>query len=138
MFSATDWVLKRVLKTLLKKSIGRFLHSEPDLDQLDVQLATGTFELRNVLLNCDIVNAQLALHGWCITAGYIGLGSSGFVHQAAACSCPAAAAAAAAAPGGLVVWPVLLMAGAPLEQGRGLPAVARPSIILKVCGTACC
>jgi hypothetical protein len=59
MFSATDWVLKRVLKTLLKKSIGRFLHSEPDLDQLDVQLSTGTFELRNVLLNCDSVNAQL-------------------------------------------------------------------------------
>jgi hypothetical protein len=59
MFSATDWVLKRVLKTLLKKSIGRFLHTEPDLDQLDVQLSTGTFELRNVLLNCDSVNAQL-------------------------------------------------------------------------------
>ena len=59
MFSATDWALKRVLKFLLKKSVGRFLHSEPDLEQLDVQLSTGTFELRNVLLNCKAVNDQL-------------------------------------------------------------------------------
>jgi len=56
---ATDWALKRVLKFLLKKSIGRFLHSEPDLEQLDVQLSSGTFELRNVLLNCQVVNEQL-------------------------------------------------------------------------------
>lgn len=59
MFSATDWMLKRVLKSVLKKTVGRYLQSEPDLDQLDVQLSKGTFELRNVLLNCDAVNAQL-------------------------------------------------------------------------------
>jgi hypothetical protein len=59
MFSVSDWALKRVLKFVLKKSVGRFLHSEPDLEQLDVQLSTGTFELRNVLLNCDAVNEQL-------------------------------------------------------------------------------
>lgn len=59
MFSATDWALKRVLKFLLKKSVGRFLHSEPDLEQLDVQLSSGTFELRNVLLNCQAVSEQL-------------------------------------------------------------------------------
>jgi hypothetical protein len=52
--------------------------------------------------------------------------------QAPACSCPAAAAVGSS-PGGLVVWPVLLMGGAPLEQGRGLPTVQRPSITLKVC-----
>lgn len=52
-------MLKRVLKSVLKKTIGRYLHSEPDLDQLDVQLSKGTFELRNVLFDCDAVNAQL-------------------------------------------------------------------------------
>lgn len=59
MFSATDWALKRVLKFVLKKSVGRFLHSEPDLEQLDVQLSSGTFELRSVLINCQVLNEQL-------------------------------------------------------------------------------
>lgn len=72
MFSATDWALKRVLKFVLKKSIGRYLQSEPDLEQLDVQLSTGTFELRNVLLKCEAVNSELVravhvVHGCCAT-----------------------------------------------------------------------
>eukprot|EP00775_Hariotina_reticulata_P009269 gene9269-9434_t len=92
-----DWALKRVLKFVLKKSIGPYLQSEPDLEQLDVQLSSGTFELRNVLLNCDIVNQQLDLPGWRITAGYVGLvrGSLPLLSSAAG------TAAAAAAPGGL-------------------------------------
>jgi autophagy-related protein 2 len=68
MFSATDWALKRVLKFVLKKSVGRFLHSEPDLEQLDVQLSSGTFELRNVLLNCQAVNEQLVSGSTCCGA----------------------------------------------------------------------
>lgn len=64
--SALAPILKRLLKFVLKRSVGRFLHSEPDLEQLDVQLGSGTFELRSVLLNCDAVNAQLVrfVSGW--------------------------------------------------------------------------
>ncbi len=58
MFSA-DWALKRVLKFILKRSVGRFLQNEVDLDQLDVQLGTGTLELRDVLLHCDNINQHL-------------------------------------------------------------------------------
>lgn len=92
MFSATDWALKRVLKFVLKKSLGRFLHSEPDLEQLDVQLSSGIFELRHVLLNCQAVNEQLvgtpqcrapgahclhtpqlSLPGWCVADAWFQL-----------------------------------------------------------------
>lgn len=59
MFGAGDWALKRVLKFLVKKNFGRFLQLEVDLDQLDVQLGSGRVEIRDVLLNCDAVNAHL-------------------------------------------------------------------------------
>jgi hypothetical protein len=59
MFSA-DWALKRLLKFVIKKSVGRFLKGcDLDLQQLDVQLGTGTLELRDVLLNCDELNKEL-------------------------------------------------------------------------------
>jgi len=54
-----DWVLKRVLKSLLKRSLGRFLVNEVDLGQIDVQLGQGQIELRDVLLNVDNINQQL-------------------------------------------------------------------------------
>jgi autophagy-related protein 2 len=57
-----DWTLKRVLKFVLKRSLGRYLKTELDLEQLEVQLGTGTLELRNVLLNTDNVNQQLVSH----------------------------------------------------------------------------
>ncbi|KAK9805512.1 hypothetical protein WJX72_002557 [[Myrmecia] bisecta] len=72
MFGATDWALKRVFKFLLKRHLGRLLRSEVDLEQLDVQLGTGTLELRSVLLNCDHLNEQLGSSFWEITAGYVG------------------------------------------------------------------
>jgi autophagy-related protein 2 len=59
MFGATDWALKRVLKFALKRNLGRFLQTELDLEQLDVQLGTGTLELRSVLLDCEQLNKQL-------------------------------------------------------------------------------
>lgn len=59
MFTATDWALKRVLKFLLGRSLGKYLKTELDLEQLDVQLGTGTLELRNVVLNCANINEQL-------------------------------------------------------------------------------
>lgn len=55
----TDWLLKRVLKAVLKRNIGRYLSSEIDLGQLDIDLGTGKLELKNVLLNCDVLNADL-------------------------------------------------------------------------------
>jgi autophagy-related protein 2 len=54
-----DWTLKRVLKFILKRTLGRYLKTEVDLDQIDVQLGKGTLELQNVLLNCDNINQQL-------------------------------------------------------------------------------
>lgn len=59
MFSAGDWALKKLLKFILKRNIGRYLDSELDLDQLDVELGTGRLELRNVLLACDSINTDL-------------------------------------------------------------------------------
>lgn len=55
----TDWLLKRVLKAVLKRNIGRYLSSEIDLGQLDVDLGAGKLELKNVLLNCDVINGDL-------------------------------------------------------------------------------
>lgn len=54
-----NWGLKRVFKFVLKRSLGPFLKTEVDLDQLDVHLGTGTLELRDVLLNCQYLNEQL-------------------------------------------------------------------------------
>lgn len=62
MFTA-DWALRRVLKFVLKRSLGRYLQTELDLDQLDVQLAAGAVELRSVLLNCDTISAALVRPG---------------------------------------------------------------------------
>lgn len=59
MFSAGDWALKKLLKFILKRNIGRYLDSELDLDQLDVELGTGRLELRSVLLACDAINTDL-------------------------------------------------------------------------------
>ncbi|KIZ05135.1 hypothetical protein MNEG_2829, partial [Monoraphidium neglectum] len=58
MFTA-DWALRRVLKFVLKRSVGKFLQTDLDLEQLDVQLGTGAVELRNVLLNCNTINQRL-------------------------------------------------------------------------------
>lgn len=57
--STTDWALKRFLKFVLKRNIGRYLVSELDLEQLDVELGTGRLEMRAVLLNTDALNRDL-------------------------------------------------------------------------------
>jgi hypothetical protein len=59
MLGTTDWLLKRFLKFVLKRNIGKYLTSEIDLEQLDVKLDTGTLELKNLLLNCDALNKDL-------------------------------------------------------------------------------
>jgi hypothetical protein len=40
--------------------------------------------------------------------------------------------AAAADGGGMLTWPVLLLGGVPLDPDRALPAVHRPSLVIKV------
>eukprot|EP00192_Tetraselmis_astigmatica_P018980 CAMPEP_0117698070 /NCGR_PEP_ID=MMETSP0804-20121206/29571_1 /TAXON_ID=1074897 /ORGANISM="Tetraselmis astigmatica, Strain CCMP880" /LENGTH=233 /DNA_ID=CAMNT_0005512373 /DNA_START=688 /DNA_END=1386 /DNA_ORIENTATION=+ len=71
MFS-TDWAVKRLLKFVLKRNLGRLLKNEVDLEQLSVQLGSGRVELRQVLLNSEALNEQLGLDGWEITSGYVG------------------------------------------------------------------
>uniref|UniRef100_A0AAV1UYY7 Autophagy-related protein 2 n=1 Tax=Peronospora matthiolae TaxID=2874970 RepID=A0AAV1UYY7_9STRA len=56
----TDPALKRLYKFVLKRMIGRFLAAdELDLDQLDVHLRSGRLELCDLLLNADVLNAEL-------------------------------------------------------------------------------
>ncbi|RLN63319.1 hypothetical protein BBP00_00004244 [Phytophthora kernoviae] len=56
----TDPALKRLYKFVLKRMIGRFLAvGELDLDQLDVHLRSGRLELCDLLLNADVLNAEL-------------------------------------------------------------------------------
>lgn len=56
----TDPALKRLYKFVLKRMIGRFLAAdELDLDQLDVHLRSGRMELCDLLLNADVLNAEL-------------------------------------------------------------------------------
>lgn len=59
MFGATDWALKRLAKFLLKRSLGRLLKSDVDLELLEVALGSGSLALRNVLLDCDYINEIL-------------------------------------------------------------------------------
>lgn len=56
---ATDWASslpKRVIKFAFKRSLGRLLKGDVDLEQMDVQLSTGKLQLRDVLLNVDHIN----------------------------------------------------------------------------------
>ncbi|KAL9275212.1 Autophagy-related protein [Drosera capensis] len=57
MFSR--FAMRRVLKFVLKKKLGRFLLGDIDLDQLDVQLSEGTVRLKDLALNVDHINDKL-------------------------------------------------------------------------------
>jgi|LauGreStaDraftv2_3_1035109.scaffolds.fasta_scaffold819180_1 hypothetical protein len=57
--TAGDWLLKRFLQFILKKCLGRYLRTDLDLEQLDVKLASGCLELKNVLINCEALNSDL-------------------------------------------------------------------------------
>eukprot|EP00898_Chlorokybus_atmophyticus_P006013 jgi/Chlat1/6412/Chrsp45S06026 len=71
MLSA-NWALKRLYKFALKRALGKVLQNELDLEQLDVQMGTGTVELRNLLLDTDYLTEQLAGLPVAVTSGYIG------------------------------------------------------------------
>lgn len=55
----SDFFLKKAFKFALKRNLGKYLASELDPNQLDVQLGQGTIELRQLLLNCNELNEQL-------------------------------------------------------------------------------
>ena len=55
----SDFFLRKAFKFALKRNLGKYLASELDLNQLDVQLGQGTIELRQLLLNCNELNEQL-------------------------------------------------------------------------------
>jgi autophagy-related protein 2 len=57
MFS--QWATKRVCKFFMKRLLGRILCSELDLEQLDVQLGSGTIQLKDLALNTDYLNDQV-------------------------------------------------------------------------------
>lgn len=59
MLGTSDWLLKRFLKFVLKRNVGKYLASELDLEQLSVKLDTGRLELKDLLLNCDALNRDL-------------------------------------------------------------------------------
>lgn len=72
----TDPALKRLYKFVLKRMIGRFLADDNlDLDQLDVHLRSGKIELCDLLLNAEVLNAELCeAHGlpFRVKKGYLG------------------------------------------------------------------
>eukprot|EP00873_Tetraselmis_striata_P022619 jgi/Tetstr1/442883/TSEL_030946.t1 len=67
-----DWAARRVARFVVKRQLGRLLATELDPAQLDVGLAAGELELREVLLDCAELNAQLGLAGWDVTSAYVG------------------------------------------------------------------
>ncbi len=50
-----DWGLqKKLLKYILKKTVGPFLAQDLELDQLDLQLTNGVLVLENVAINVNV------------------------------------------------------------------------------------
>ena len=56
---AYTWALRRVFKFIVKRALGRALENELDVEQLDVALSTGTFELRDAILDCEYLRQHL-------------------------------------------------------------------------------
>ena len=52
-----DWIFKRVVKVLLKKTLSQVLATELDVDQLGLQLENGVFEMSNCLLDTSFLNS---------------------------------------------------------------------------------
>lgn len=55
------WAVKRVVKFLLKKKLGKFILGDIDLDQLDIQLRDGTIQLSDLAINVDYFNDKVYL-----------------------------------------------------------------------------
>lgn len=58
---ATDWLLRRAVKMIIKGHLARYLATELDVTQLSLQLSNGgTLELRDCLLDPLSLNEHLA------------------------------------------------------------------------------
>lgn len=53
------WAVKRVVKFLLKKKLGKLILGDIDLDQLDIQLRDGTIQLCDLAINVDYLNDKV-------------------------------------------------------------------------------
>ena len=54
-----EWPVKRFYKFMLKRLIGHLLEDELNLQQLDVQIGSGTVELRDLKLSSVALNNML-------------------------------------------------------------------------------
>lgn len=57
--SASDWVLRRLLKVILKRNLANFIATEIDVQQLGIQLDKGSLELKECLLDATQLNESL-------------------------------------------------------------------------------
>ncbi|KAJ2959641.1 hypothetical protein NQZ79_g4914 [Umbelopsis isabellina] len=71
-FAIPTNIQKRLYKFLLRKSIGRFLAQELDLENFDVELINGSIEMRDLDLNLEVLNELISETPFTITEGYIG------------------------------------------------------------------
>jgi len=53
------WVVKRLTKVLLKRHLSHLLATEVDVQQLEIQLENGCFEIRDCLLDSEYLNSKL-------------------------------------------------------------------------------
>ncbi|KAJ2807942.1 autophagy- protein 2 [Coemansia guatemalensis] len=77
-FSLPSWAVsnslqKRLVKFLLRRTVGQFLKAELDDDNLDVQLSGGQVRLRNVELSEEALNDAIAGLPIVVHSGTIGL-----------------------------------------------------------------
>lgn len=70
--AASDWVLRRLFKDVIKRHFAQIFSTEIDPQQLDVQLTKGALELRECLLDAAYLNLQLADSAFEIEAVLLG------------------------------------------------------------------
>ncbi|KAL8541374.1 hypothetical protein ACS0TY_002578 [Phlomoides rotata] len=68
----TRWALKRFIKFLLKKKLGKFILGDIDLNQLDVQFRAGIIQLSDLALNVDYINEKFATTAVLLKEGSVG------------------------------------------------------------------
>lgn len=59
-----DWGLRRLFKLFLKRHLSNLLATEVDVEQLNVQLETGSLELKECLLDVKYLNDNFLVRGY--------------------------------------------------------------------------
>lgn len=54
-----SWVVKRLTKVFLKRHLSHLLATEVDVQQLEIQLESGSFEISDCLLDSEYLNSKL-------------------------------------------------------------------------------